>query len=248
MAEARTPKSVVVTGASSGIGAATVRALAERGHRVVGGARRFERSTEVAEPVGATALKLDVTDAESVEQFVSCLEEVDVLVNNAGFVIGLDRIAEADPETWRRMFDTNVLGVLRMTRALLPKLRASGDGQVVIVNSTSSFETYPGGGGYTGTKHALRAFTRTLRQELLGEPIRITEINPGLVETEFSLVRFGGDRDRAAKVYAGMTPLTGEDVARAIVWAIEQPAHVNIDEIVLRPRDQASATQVHRKI
>ncbi len=241
------PKTVVVTGASAGIGAATVRALAGRGHRVIAGARRLERLAEVAEPMGATALKLDVADAETIERFIACLDRVDVLVNNAGFVIGLDPIAEADPDDWRKMFETNVLGVLRMTRAILPMLLASGDGHVVNVGSTSGFETYAGGGGYTGTKHALRAFTRTLRQELLGQPVRVTDVSPGLVETEFSMVRFGGDRARAKRVYEGMTPLTPEDVAEAIVWAIERPPHVNIDEIVLRPRDQASSTSIHRR-
>jgi NADP-dependent 3-hydroxy acid dehydrogenase YdfG len=238
---------VVVTGASAGIGAATVRALAGKGHRVIAGARRLDRLAEVAEPVGATALKLDVADGESVERFVACLERVEVLVNNAGFVIGLDKIADADPDGWRRMFETNVLGALRMTRALLPLLLASGDGHVVNVVSTSGFETYPGGGGYTATKHALRAVTKTLRQELLGQPVRVTDVSPGLVETEFSMVRFAGDRERAKKVYEGMAPLAAEDVAEAIVWAIERPPHVNVDEIVLRPRDQASSTQIHRR-
>jgi NADP-dependent 3-hydroxy acid dehydrogenase YdfG len=145
------------------------------------------------------------------------------------------------------MYQTNVLGTLRVTRALLPKLLASGDGHVINVGSIAGFETYEGGGGYTAAKHALRALTRTLRLELLGAPVRVTEIAPGLVETEFSLVRFAGDRERAAKVYAGMTPLAADDVAECIAWAASRPPHVNVDEIVVRPRDQARATKVYRR-
>ena len=145
------------------------------------------------------------------------------------------------------LFRSNVLGTLRMTRALLPKLRASGDAHVINIGSIAGFETYAGGAGYTGAKHAERALTRTLRLELLGEPIRVTDIAPGLVETEFSLVRFAGDAERAKAVYRGMEPLTPEDVADCIVWAATRPSRVNIDELVVRPRDQATATMVHRR-
>jgi NADP-dependent 3-hydroxy acid dehydrogenase YdfG len=241
-------KTAVVTGASSGIGAATARALAGAGFRLILGARRLDRLREVAEPLGATALALDVTDAESVAAFASRLPSaIHLLVNNAGGAHGLDRIETARDEDWRRMWETNVLGVMRITRALLPALRDSGDGHVINLGSIAGFETYVGGGGYTGSKHALRALTRTLRLELLGQPVRVTEISPGLVETEFALVRFAGDAERAQAVYRGLDPLTGDDIADCIVWAATRPSHVNIDEIVVRPRDQATATLVNRR-
>ena len=243
-------KIAVVTGASSGIGAATARALAGAGFRVFLGARRMDRLREVAESVGdsATALPLDVTDEASVASFVTQLPEVlQLLVNNAGGALGIDRIEDATDETWRTMWETNVLGTLRMTRALLPALEASGDGHIIDMGSIAGFETYAGGAGYTGAKHAARAFIRTLRLELLGRPVRVTEISPGLVETEFALVRFGGDAERAKNVYRGMTPLTAEDIADCVLWAATRPSHVNIDEIVVRPRDQATATAVHRR-
>jgi NADP-dependent 3-hydroxy acid dehydrogenase YdfG len=241
-------RTAVVTGASSGIGAATARALAQAGFRVYLGARRQDHLREVAEPIGATALPLDVTDLESIEAFAAQLpSQVHLLVNNAGGALGVDRVETARDEDWQRMWETNVLGVMRVTRALLPALRASGDAHVVNLGSIAGFETYVGGAGYTASKHALRALTRTLRLELLGEPVRVTEISPGLVETEFSLVRFAGDAERAKSVYKGMEPLTAEDVADCIVWAATRPSHVNIDEIVVRPRDQATATQVHRR-
>ena len=237
----------VVTGASSGFGAATARALASAGFAVVVGARREARLRVLAGEIGARWARLDVTDAASVEAFTAPLERVDVLVNNAGGAFGSETVAEADEAKWRAMFELNVLGVLRMTRALLPKLVASGDGLIVNLGSIAGFETYPGGAGYTASKHALRALTRTLRLELLGQPVRVTEIAPGLAETEFSVVRHGGDRERAAKVYQGMSPLTAEDVAEAIRWVATRPAHVDVDELVIRPRDQATATLVHRR-
>lgn len=240
-------KTAVVTGASAGIGAATARALAEAGFAVALGARRLERLEEVARPLGARFAPLDVTDEASVASFVEGLGRVDVLVNNAGGAVGVTPVAAARDEEWRWMWETNVLGLVRMTRALLPALVASGDGHVVNVGSIAGFETYAGGAGYTAAKHAVRALTRTLRLELLGEPVRVTEICPGLAETEFSLVRFRGDEERAQEVYRGMTPLTGRDVADCIAWAVTRPPHVNIDEIVVRPRDQATAHHVHRR-
>jgi NADP-dependent 3-hydroxy acid dehydrogenase YdfG len=246
-------RTAVVTGASSGIGAATARALGATGFRVFLGARRQDRLREVADAIAAaggsaTPLPLDVTDAASVEAFAGQVPgEVHLLVNNAGGALGMERIEDAVDDKWRWMWEANVLGTLRVTRALLPRLRASGDGHVVNVGSIAGFETYPGGAGYTGAKHAERALTRTLRLELLSEPIRVTDVAPGLVETEFSLVRFAGDAERAKAVYRGMEPLTAEDVADCIVWAATRPSRVNVDEIVVRPRDQASATLVHRR-
>ena len=240
----------VVTGASSGFGAAAARALVREGFFVVLGARREERLAALVAELGEAHARwaaLDVTDAASVASFCDGVEHVDLLVNNAGNAFGGEAIADAVEEKWRAMFELNVLGVLRMTRALLPKLLASGDAIVINVGSIAGFEVYPGGGGYTASKHALRALTRTLRLELHGQPVRITEIAPGLAETEFALVRFDGDRARAKNLYAGMTPLTAVDIAEAIAWVATRPSHVDIDEIVIRPRDQATATLVHRK-
>lgn len=237
----------VITGASSGIGAATANALHADGWQLVLGARRADRLAEVAAPLGARALPLDVTDPASVEAFCAAVPAVKLLVNNAGAALGVERIEAASDELWQRMFELNVMGVLRMTRALLPKLLASGDGLVINVGSTSGFEVYAGGAGYTASKHALRAVNRTLRLELLGLPVRVTEIAPGMVETEFSQVRFGGDEARARAVYRGLEPLHPEDVAACIAFAASRPPHVSIDELVVRPRDQASATQVHRR-
>jgi NADP-dependent 3-hydroxy acid dehydrogenase YdfG len=246
-------KTAVVTGASSGIGAATARALAGTGWQVFAGARREDRLREVTDPVAKaggqiTAIPLDITDPASVEAFVARLPEaINLLVNNAGGAQGVERIEAAVEDKWRWMWETNVLGTMRVTRALLPRLRASGDGHVINVGSIAGFETYVGGAGYTGAKHAERALTRTLRLELIGEPIRVTDVAPGLVETEFSLVRFGGDAERAKAVYKGMEPLNADDIADCIVWAATRPSRVNIDEIVVRPRDQATATLVHRR-
>ncbi len=237
----------LVTGASAGIGAATARRLVEAGYRVIAAARRLDRLEEVAAESGCEARRLDVTEPTSITALTDEIDRLDLLVNNAGGALGLDRIEQSDDDGWRTMWETNVLGLMRMTRALLPALRASGAGHIINVGSVSGFEVYHGGAGYTSVKHAARAVTRTLRLELLGEPIRITEVNPGLVETEFALVRFGGDREKAASVYTGMTPLVGDDVADCIVWAASRPPHVNIDEIVVRPRDQATVAHIHRR-
>jgi NADP-dependent 3-hydroxy acid dehydrogenase YdfG len=237
----------VVTGASSGIGAATARALAGNGFELVLGARRLERLQALAAEIGGRAMALDVTDPGSVEEFAGAVAQCDVLVNNAGGALGLAPIAETDERQWLQMYEANVLGTMRMTRALLPALVESGDGHIVGVTSIAAFESYRGGAGYTGVKHAQRSMLRALRLELLGEPVRVTEIAPGMVETEFSLVRFGGDEEAAARVYEGMSPLQAEDVAECVRWAVSQPEHVNIDEIVVRPRDQANATEVHRR-
>jgi NADP-dependent 3-hydroxy acid dehydrogenase YdfG len=235
-------RTAVITGASSGFGA-----LAAAGFGVVLAARREERLERLAAELGGAWRRLDVTDPASVDALAAGLERVDVLVNNAGNAFGAESIADADEAKWRAMFELNVMGVLRVTRALLPKLLAGDDSVIVNVGSIAGFETYPGGAGYTASKHALRALTRTLRLELLGRPVRVCEIAPGLAETEFSLVRFAGDAARAAKVYEGMTPLAAEDVGAAIAWVVSRPPHVNIDEMVIRPRDQATATLVHRR-
>jgi NADP-dependent 3-hydroxy acid dehydrogenase YdfG len=240
-------RTAVITGASSGIGAATARALAGEGYRTVLGARRLDRLRELAAEVGGEAIALDVIDPASIGNFVAAVGSCDVLVNNAGGALGLDPLAEADDEKWLRMYESNVLGTMRMTRALLPRLIESGDGHVVGVTSIAAIEPYRGGAGYNAAKHAQRALLRVLRQELLGQPVRVTEVAPGMVETEFSLVRFDGDEEAAKRVYEGMRPLSAEDVAECIRWALVQPPHVNVDEIVVRPRDQATATDVHRE-
>jgi NADP-dependent 3-hydroxy acid dehydrogenase YdfG len=238
-------RTAVVTGASSGIGAATANRLAESGFDLIIGARRIERLREVAEPIGARAIALDVRDRASVESFTAQVERCDVLVNNAGGALGLEPVAQSDDEHWRAMWETNVLGLMFVTRALLPKLEASGNGHIVNVGSIAAFEAYPGGAGYTSVKHGVRAITRTLRLELLGKRIRVTEIDPGLVETEFSVVRLGS-KERADNVYEGMTPLTGDDIADCILWAVTRQPHVNIDEMTVRPIAQATARDVAR--
>ena len=237
----------VVTGASSGIGEATARRLATEGFEVVLGARRLDRLEEVARACGGRALALDVTEEASVAAFFSQVQRIDLLVNNAGLASGREPIEEWDESRTRVMWETNVIGLLRTTRAALGLLEASGNGHIVNVGSIAGFETYPGGAGYTASKHAVRAITRTLRLELLGKPIRVTEIAPGLVETEFSVVRFDGDAEQAKNVYSGLQPLTADDIADCIAWAATRPPHVNIDEIVVRPRAQATARDVHRE-
>ena len=233
----------VITGASAGIGEATARTLAAKGFHVVAVARRADRINALAAEIGGTAIVADVTDGAAVDALAGRLSRVDVLVNNAGGAKGLEPVADADLEHWRWMWETNVLGTLRVTRALLPKLIDSGDGLIVTVTSVAAIEIYDGGAGYTSAKHAQGALHRTLRGELLGKPVRLTEIAPGAVETEFSLVRFGGDQPRADAVYAGMTPLVAADIAEVIGFVASRPSHVNIDQIVIRPRDQATATR-----
>ncbi|KQU36249.1 SDR family NAD(P)-dependent oxidoreductase [Rhodococcus sp. BP-316] len=237
----------VVTGASSGIGAATARTLAAGGYHVVVGARRVDRLEALAEEIDGTALALDVTDEDSVAAFTSVLPRVDVLVNNAGGAKGLAPILEADLDDWQWMWETNVVGTLRMTKALLPKLIESGNGLVVTITSIAAFETYDNGAGYTTAKHAQGVLHRTLRGELLGTPVRLTEIAPGAVETEFSLVRFDGDEEKAAKVYEGIDPLVAADIAEVIGFVASRPSHVNLDTIVVRPRDQAPNGRFSRR-
>ena len=230
-----------MTGASSGIGEAAVRALAAAGFDTVAAARRVERCEALAREVGGRALALDVTDAGSVAAMADALSEVDVVVHSAGGALGLEPVAEADDEKWRAMYETNVLGVERVTKALLPALERGGGGHIVVIGSIAGVEVYPGGGGYTAVKHAVNALCRTLRLELLGRPIRVTEVAPGMVETEFSLVRFEGDSERAAKVYEGIEALRAEDVADVVAFVVTRPRHVNVDYVVVKPLAQATA-------
>ncbi len=246
MSHART---AVVTGASSGIGAATARALAAEGFLVTCAARRTDRIEALAAEIGGKAVACDVTSADSVRGLAEAVGgELHVLVNNAGGAFGAASVESANPEDWRQMYDVNVIGVLHVTQALLPALRASGDGLIVNLGSTAGRIAYEGGGGYTAAKHGTQVVTETLRLELCGEPIRISEIAPGLVRTdEFGLVRFGGDREKAEAVYAGVPdPLVAEDIADAVAWIATRPSHVNIDEMVIRPRAQAAQHKVHR--
>lgn len=237
----------VVTGGSSGIGAATARELAGAGFHVVLGARRVQRCQEIADEIGGTAIALDVLDADSVAAFAAAVPAARVLVNNAGGAKGLSPVATADEDEWRWMWEANVLGTLRVTKALLPKLIDSGDGVLVTVTSIAALEAYDNGSGYTSAKHAQAITHRTLRAEHLGQPVRFIEVAPGLVETEFSLVRFGGDAEKAAAVYAGLTPLSAQDVAEVITFAVTRPSHVNLDLIVVKPRDQHSAMRASRR-
>lgn len=238
----------VVTGASSGIGAATARRLVTEGYEVVAAARRAERLEQLAAETGCRAHVLDVTSQASVDELAAAVASCAVLVNNAGGAFGLAPITDASVDDWQRMYAVNVLGTLRITRALLPKLVDSGDGVVVTVTSTAAHGVYEGGAGYTAAKHAERALSETLRLELCGQPVRVVDIAPGMVATEeFSLVRFGGDQARADAVYAGVPdPLTADDIADAIAWSVTRPAHVNVDLMVVRPRAQASSHKVHR--
>ena len=236
----------VVTGASAGIGAATARHLAASGFDVNLGARRLDLLDKVAAEISGLAVELDVTDPASVDAFVAQVPACHVLVNNAGGARGLDRVEDADEDRWQWMWDANVMGTLRMTKALLPKLVASGNGHVVTVTSIAATEIYDGGSGYTAAKHAQSALHRTLRGEHLGQPVRFTEVLPGMVETDFSVNRFDGDAERADKVYEGLVPLTAGDVAEVIAFAVTRAPHVNLDQIVMKPRAQASATRAHR--
>ncbi|MHB1494609.1 MAG: SDR family NAD(P)-dependent oxidoreductase [Acidithiobacillus sp.] len=241
-------KTAVVTGASSGIGEAVARRLAADGYSVILGARRLDRLQALAQEIGGIALFLDVTDSTSVARFSHQIDgDLDVLVNNAGGALGLESIAEFDEEKWFSMYQSNVLGLVRVTHALWPKLGQARNGAHVInIGSIAGIETYVGGAGYTACKHAVRAISETMRLEWLGKRIRVTEIDPGLVETEFSLVRFSGDKTRASAVYAGMQPLRAEDIAESVSWVVGLPAHVNVDQLIIKPTDQARMDLVYR--
>lgn len=242
----------VVTGASSGIGHASARRLAAEGFHVVAVARREDRLRQLCADIGGTPVRCDVTSAEDVAQLRRQVEELPgdcrLLVNNAGGAFGFETVADADVDDWRRMYEVNVVGTVQVTQALLPSLIASGAGTVVVVSSTAGLITYEGGGGYTAAKHAETALTETLRLELCGEPVRVIEIDPGMVKTEeFSLVRNRGDAAAAAKPYEGVEePLVAEDVADCVAWTATRPHHVNVDRLVVRPLAQAAQHKVHR--
>ena len=244
-----TTRTAVVTGASSGIGAATARSLAAAGFHVFCAARRTDRIEALAAEIGGTAVACDVTSEESVAGLAAVVgDRLDALVNNAGGAFGAGPVGEASSDDWRQMYDVNVLGLMQVTRALLPALIASGAGAILNVGSTAGRIAYEGGAGYTAAKHGTKVVTETLRLELFDQPVRVMEIAPGMVRTdEFALVRFGGDQAKADAVYAGVPdPLTAEDVADAITWMVTRPPHVNIDELVIRPRAQAAQHKVHR--
>ncbi|HEY3869571.1 MAG TPA: SDR family NAD(P)-dependent oxidoreductase [Actinocrinis sp.] len=238
----------VVTGASSGIGAATARRLVGEGFRVVAAARRVDRLEKLAEEIGVLPVRLDVTDDDSVAELAETVPQCAVLINNAGGALGLDPIAKADLSLWQRMFDVNVLGSARVTKALLPAMLAYGRGHVVNITSIAGHEVYEGGGGYSAAKFAQHAVNNALRLELNGLPVRVTEIAPGMVKTdEFGLVRFGGDEEKAMAPYRGVAaPLTAEDIADCITFAVTRPAHLDIDLMIIRPVAQATSFKVHR--
>ncbi len=252
-------KIAVVTGASSGIGAACAVRLADAGARVIVAARREQRLIALRDeivqrhgPESCGALEIDLRDRQDVRASVARIVdagwgEVDILVNNAGLAAGLSDFPEGDFDDWDRMIDTNIKGLLNITRLLVPGMVARGGGHIVNIGSISGREVYPRGAVYCGTKYFVRALNRGLRLDTVGQGIRVTSIDPGMVDTEFSLVRFHGDADKARAVYDGMTPLAAEDVAEAVVWALDRPAHVNIEEILIMPTDQASTAVVHRK-
>jgi 3-hydroxy acid dehydrogenase / malonic semialdehyde reductase len=239
-------RTAVVTGASSGIGAATAHALTDAGARVAIGARRVER---LPDRDGLYAFDLDVTDRESSERFVeravADLGGIDILVNNAGLALGRDPIWEVDEDDEATMIETNVQGLMRMTRLCLPHIRDGG--HIVNIGSVAGRQAYESGSGYITSKFAVRGFTYALREDLLGRPIHVTTVDPGLVETEFSKVRFHGDDERARKVYEGVEPLTPEDVAECILFAVTRPPHVNVDELVVKALAQSSGSRIHRR-
>ncbi|SQB95515.1 SDR family NAD(P)-dependent oxidoreductase [Corynebacterium xerosis] len=235
----------VVTGASSGIGAATAVALGAAGYEVVLGARRVDKLTDVAHRIGdaggsARVVELDVTDQASVDALAAAVPQCDVLVNNAGGALGMESVEGAVEDKWRWMYEVNVLGTLRVTRALLPALKVA-KGAVITIGSIAARQNYPGGAGYNAAKHGERALTEVLRQEIAVDGVRVTEIDPGRVHTDFSLVRFDGDADKANAVYDGVKSLTAEDVADVITFVATRPAHVNIDFLQITPIDQAGS-------
>ena len=244
-------KTICITGASSGIGEACARELADKGHLLILGARRVDKMQELARLGNIHCASLDVTDDASVRSFVHFAMEaahgkIDVLINNAGMALGVAPIAEGALEEWQRVIDVNVTGVLRVTRAFLPKMIEHRDGLLLFLSSIAAHQVYPGGGVYCATKHAIRALAATLKLELNGTGIRVSTLDPGMVNTEFSTVRHHGNKQKADATYHGMTPLTPEDIAACATFVIERPAHVNIDQMIIMPTDQATVYKVHR--
>lgn len=250
-------QTVLITGASSGIGAACARAFAQGGSKLILAARRQERLAELAAELKQTfssqvyLLQMDVSDRAQVESSLNALPEawakVDVLINNAGLSRGLDKLYEGSVQDWEEMIDTNIKGLLYVTRLLVPGMVDRQQGHVINIGSIAGHQTYPNGNVYCATKAAVRVLSEGLKMDLLGTPVRVSSIDPGMVETEFSNVRFRGDGDRAQKVYEGVTPLTPEDIADVVYFCATRPAHVNINEVILMPTDQASATMVYRR-
>jgi len=247
---------VFVTGASAGIGEAAAKAFAVQGARILMCARRTDRMAKLAKALehehksAVRYFALDVRDRAAVDKAVAGLPEewraIEILVNNAGLSRGLDKLPAGLVSDWEEMIDANIKGLLYVTRAVLPGFVARGRGHVINIGSIAGRELYPGGNVYCATKFAVKALSNAMRLDLNGTPIRVSEVAPGMVETEFSLVRFHGDAERASKVYKGLTPLSPDDIADAIVWCATRPAHVNVSEVVIMPTAQASATLVHR--
>lgn len=248
---------VLITGASSGIGAACTKIFADAGAKLILAARRLEKLQQLVETLPVTSdqihlVQLDVRDRLAVESAISNLpplwSNIDILINNAGLSRGLDKLHEGDFQDWEEMIDTNIKGLLYLTRYVVPGMVNRGRGHVVNIGSIAGHQTYPGGNVYCSTKAAVKAISEGLKQDLLGTPIRVTSVDPGMVETDFSNVRFHGDTERAKKVYQGVTPLTPDDVADVVFFCTTRSPHVNINEVILMPVDQASATLVHRQI
>ncbi len=237
----------LVTGASSGIGEASVRALAAAGFETIAAARRLERCEALAAEVGGRAAQLDVTDQSSIDALAATIDKLDLVVHSAGGALGMEPVAEFDDANWIEMFESNVLGVARVTRALLPALKRGEAPAIQIIGSVAGVEAYKGGAGYTGAKHAVHALAQTLRLELLEDGIRVTEIAPGLVATEFSLVRFDGDREKAEAVYDGLEPLVADDVAEIVAFCATRPPNVDVDYVGVKPVAQATAKIAHRR-
>ena len=246
---------VLITGATSGIGTACARVFAQAGAKLILAARRQERLDQLADELSKLAsvhlLQLDVCDRSSVESALSTLPAswsyVDILINNAGLSRGLDKLHEASFQDWEEMIDTNIKGLLYLTRFVVPGMVTRGRGHVVNLGSTAGHQTYPGGNVYCATKAAVRVISEGLKQDLLGTPVRVSSVDPGLVETEFSNVRFRGDTERAKQVYQGLTPLTPADVADVVFFCVTRPPHVNISEVLLMPTDQAGSMLFNRQ-